>query len=87
MKANNELQNIKYGIVAYTIKGDHQKPYISILHFCGYETPPTDDDLKSLELELETTEEFGLVGRINKDVKLMIATEDMIEQFKKALDN
>ena len=85
-KEKQNPDNIKYGIIAYTIKGNHQKPQISVLHFCGYEAPPTDADLKALELELSTTEEFGLMGRINNDVLLMTLDEYSTEQIKKSLD-
>lgn len=79
--------NIKHGIIAFTVTGEEDSPTISVLHFCGYEEPPTEHDWKNLEDELNTDEDFGLVGRINKDVFLMVADEKMVVKMKLAVNS
>ena len=79
MKTKPNLQDFKYGLIAYTLKGKKSNPYLSIIHFCGYMHPPTEEDIKMLEMELDIDEEFGLVGRINKDVFIMKATPEMVK--------
>lgn len=73
---------IKGGIIAVAKKDDDQ---LSILHFCGYEHEPTDADVEALEKELNTDEEFGLVGRINKDVWLVIAAPELVKIYAKEI--
>jgi hypothetical protein len=75
---NDELAKFKYGLVACTKIDDEQ---ISILHFCGYERPPTEEDIKALELELNTDPEFHLVGRVGQDVFIIRATQDMCDFY------
>ena len=72
---------INYGIVALSNENDKMK----ICHFCGYEKQPTDTDKKLLEEELNTDETFGLVGRINKDVFLFNAPEDVVKLYAKEI--
>lgn len=74
---------IKYGIVAYTLDANKELPTINVLHFCGYEAPPTQQDIDSLARELNTDPEFDLVGRIGKDVLLMPAKDWMIREMAK----
>lgn len=70
---------VNYGIVAYTIDKKKELPNMTILHFCGYDAPPTKADIKSLAEELNTDESFGLVGRVGKDVFLTEATDNMVK--------
>jgi hypothetical protein len=81
MNNENFLSNVKFGLIAVT-DNDPQKKKQPILHFCGYSTPPNEADKKLLEMELNTDPEFGLVGRINKDVFIIEATEDIVARFK-----
>jgi len=76
-----KLHDIRYGIIAYTLI-DKDSPKIEILHFVGYWEKPTKHDWKHCEEELNTDPEFDLVGRINKDVFLMEATEDILEHYR-----
>lgn len=64
---------INHGIIA--VEGN------KILHFCGYEQPPTVHDFENLEQELKTDPEFGLTGI---PFVLMQAPAELIEQFKYA---
>ena len=69
-----------YGIIAYTIV-NKEHPRMSILHFCGYEESPTTEDFLNLTSELNTDEEFGLVGRIGVDVFLLEASPIIVKHF------
>ena len=73
-----KLTDFPYGLIAITASKNPKMA--SILHFCGYMHPPTEDDIKTLELELDIDEEFGLVGRINKDVFVVVAPKDIVER-------
>lgn len=69
--------NIKYGLIAIPaeeIDAERQR----VIHFCGYETEPTEADRTSLYQELATDEELGLVGR---DIILKPAPQWLIEQI------
>lgn len=75
---------INYGIIAYTLE-NRENPRLSVLHFCGYESPPTDLDMFTLKEELNTDPEFGLVGKIDKGVFLMVAPLEVVDHFKKII--
>jgi len=85
---NNEdfLNDVKFGLMAVT-GYDPEKTKLAILHFCGYPMPPTEADKKMLEVELNTDPEFGLVDRINKDVFVIEAPEDIVKLFKTPNEN
>ncbi len=86
MSGEDFLSNIKFGLIA--VAGDDpEKRMLSILHFCGYPSPPNETDKKLLEMELNTDPEFGLVGRINKDVFIIEAPEDIVTMFKTPNEN
>ena len=77
--------DIKYGIVAYTLEGPKDKPVIAILHFCGYENPPTQQQIDGLAEELNTDPEFNLVGRIGVDVLLTEASDAMVREMARQM--
>lgn len=77
-----DLDEFGYGLIAITQYPEDKKAgMISIVHFCGYPKPPTQTDIKSLEEELNTDPEFGLVGRIKKDVFIVEATPEMVKMY------
>jgi hypothetical protein len=85
---NDELEKFKFGLIAVCQSNDDKlKGQIEILHFCGYEYPPTENDKKSLENELNIDPEFSLVGRINKDVFIINATPEMVDFYIKNVDD
>lgn len=78
----NAMDVFKYGLIAVEQTTEDRKDgLLTILHFCGYMSPPTENDKKSLENELNTDSEFGLVGRINKDVFIVEAPDDMVKFY------
>jgi hypothetical protein len=79
---SNSLDDIKYGLVAITQSDEDLNAEVgTVVHFCGYTHPTTDEDIKSLGEELNADPEFHLVGRINKDVFIIRATAEMIEFY------
>jgi len=79
---NDDLAQFKYGLIGCAkLDDDH----ISILHFCGYPSPPTDEDIKALELELNSDPRFGLVGRVGRDVFIIRATQEMCDYYLSAV--
>lgn len=78
-----DLSWIKYGLVAASQTAEEEtKHELTILHFCGYGKPPTQNDIAQLKEELNTDPEFGLVGRMGVDVFIMNATPDMVKFYK-----
>ena len=73
---------IRGGIIAVEKLNEDK---IGIVHFCGYEHEPTDADVENLEKKLNTDEEFGLVGRINKDVFLVVASPELVKLYAKEI--
>ena len=82
MSRKKWISEFREGIVAYTV--DPEDPNaVEVVHFCGYVTVPTPESLAALAEELNTDPEFGLVGRICKDVFLMRATPEMVDFYLK----
>lgn len=77
------LEGVTHGIIAVEKQAQGQLNQFKILHFCGYHEPPTIEDRKALHQELNTDPSFGLVGRLDVDVFLMDAPEEVIESMKK----
>jgi|LakMenE01Jun11ns_1017448.scaffolds.fasta_scaffold9726473_2 hypothetical protein len=77
MKSDHKTKDIKYGIVA-VLKEEENQDDSFVVHFCGYWEKPEKSDWDSLREELETDEEFGLIGM---DFELMEATPEMIKHF------
>jgi hypothetical protein len=72
---------VNYAIVAFEdVPTGLEK--INILHVCAYENEPQPDDFTSLFKELDTDPEFGLAGRMGKDVFLMNANVELMNYIK-----
>jgi hypothetical protein len=82
-----EIKKFKYGLIAAEQTAeDEANGEMSILHFCGYVKPPTKEDVVALKEELNTDPEFGLVGRIGKDVFILDASKDVVEFYTNMVD-
>jgi hypothetical protein len=72
---------INYGLIAVQhIDGINFR----ILHFCGYEDPPTDIDKDLLKKELKSDVEFGLT---DEDYIIITADPHIVRQYAKMLNN
>jgi hypothetical protein len=76
-----ELQ-INFGLIVVDPNQDTEM--LDILHFCGYEYPPTEDDADALREELRVDPEFGLQD-IWDQVDILPAPEDVVEEYKQAI--
>lgn len=56
-----------------------------LLHFVGYENMPTELDIEELEKELQTDEEFGLMGI--DDYVIIESTDEELNFFKSMLED
>jgi hypothetical protein len=77
-----KLKDFKFGLIAVVLtnKNDPNNA-MSVVHFCGYPKKPTKHDIEQLENELNTDPEFGLVGRINKDVFVIRASKEITQSI------
>lgn len=75
--------DIKYGILAVDSRQD-EDGMNPIFHFCGYESPPNEDDFDDLRHELSTNEEFGLTEMMDF-VVLVEATSEVVALYREML--
>jgi hypothetical protein len=66
--------NVKFGFVV-----EHEG---KIVHFCGYESAPSQVDIDNLSEELLTDSEFGLEG---KKFKIRLATQEELHYFREVM--
>ena len=67
---------INYGIIVTNKKTQR------LVHFCGYESPPTEYDFTSLKAELATDHDLGLTDQVD-DLFFIEADEAAVEYFRK----
>jgi len=53
---------------------------VDIVHFCGYWSPPTQDDINHLKEELKTDEEFGLTEIADRLI-IQEATPETVDMY------
>jgi hypothetical protein len=75
-----DAMKIRHGLIAISLDGEGM---MNINHFCGYENKPNEIHKAALEQELNTDPQFGLVGRIGKDVHLFDAPSAVVEMYAK----
>lgn len=75
---------INYGIIAVKPQKDNNR-FVDIVHFCGYENKPTQDDMRHFRHELEHDEEFGIGDKIN-DVIITEASGEIIAYYRKKFE-
>lgn len=79
MSAESEIPfEFKYGIIAIR---QAEGGMADILHFCGYEEPPTQADYDALGKELATDKEFGLVASMDQ-IKLVEAPQEIVDLYR-----
>jgi len=77
--------NINYGILAVDSRQD-EEGMNPILHFCGYEESPNEDDFDDLRHELATDDEFGLVEMMDY-VVLIEASSEVVAMYREMLND
>lgn len=68
--------NIAHGLMAVSRDGE-------VLHFCGYEQPPTAADMAGLIEELKTDKTFGLT---EVEFAVVHAPREVIDHYKEAYE-
>lgn len=76
---------IKYGLIVLN-RNDIENGIYEILHFVGYEKEPTDIDISSLKQELNTDENFGLIG-LGDNMIIIKASDETVEEYKDIVKN
>jgi hypothetical protein len=79
-----DIQKFKYGVIAYSFNL-YDIDLIDIVHFVGFEHPITQQDLDNVFQELNTDEEFGLVGKMGNSIFLSPAPQDVIDYYINSL--
>ena len=80
--------NMTHGLIALDrrqVEGESDTDP-SVLHFCGYESKPSQDDINALYLELKVKKEFGL-NEIFEHIVVYDAPEEVIEHFRGDVKN
>jgi len=75
----NRKFEINYGLMI--VDARKQNEDYEILHFCGYEKPPTKIDAYSLREEIKNDPEFGLQDKW-EFVDILLAPKDIVEKYK-----
>lgn len=72
---------INYGLIAVLPDPSAKEEELEILHFCGYESEPSQKEIENLHEELKTDAEFGLVDVADKLV-IIPAPADIVEIYR-----
>lgn len=71
---------IRHGILVLRPAGGDE---YEVVHFCGYEEEPTEDDVAALREELTTDPEFEL--KITDDLIFMPAPDYIVDEYRQIL--
>ena len=77
---------INYGLIAVLPDPSQKEEMLEILHFCGYESEPGENEIESLHQELKVDEEFGLVDVADKLV-IISAPQEIFDFYKNIIIN
>ena len=81
---NEQIMQMKFGIMVLDPElDDHGNP--TVLHFCGYESPPTPECFTDLKRELKENPEFGLTNR--NDLIFAEAPQELVQYFNDQIEN
>lgn len=79
------MEKFTHGIIAVNPTKPDENDNLEVLHFVGYWTEPTEEDVLSLWKELNEDEEFGLKNQID-EIELIPAPEDIVEIYNNMVD-
>ena len=80
-------ENMKYGLIVIDpTEAQNENDESTILHFCGYETQPTQSDVNSLFEELSTNEDFGLTDKMDI-IEIYDAPQEIVDMYREGLLN
>ena len=64
----------------------HDDGHLSVVHFVGFWGEPSEADFKSIEDEVKTDPEFGLI-EITNHLEFKPASQDAIDYFNQGIEN
>jgi len=76
--------NMNYGLIV--VDPLQEGEMMDIIHFCGYEVPPTKNDAAILREELMTDPEFGLT-EIAEHLDILPAPDDIVKKYRDDYEN
>ena len=74
------MDKFTHGIMVIDHSQIHDDGHLSVVHFVGFWTEPSDADFTMVKNEVETNPKFGLV-EIAEHLELIPATQDAIDFF------
>lgn len=74
------LKDIKYGLIAIDTNQEGEE-FLDILHFCGYEEEPTENEVIDLYRELSEDEEWGLTEMMDR-ILIIPAPQEIVESYR-----
>ena len=76
------LFDINYGVVVFSKKETELGLY-NILHFAGFETPPTDSDINHIREEALYDEDFKLINEYDEsDIYAVEADKSTVDKYR-----
>ena len=87
--------DMKYGLIALLpmefshLLEEELEEYedgFAIVHFCGYQVPPSEDDREKLQEELERDFRFGLTEVADKII-IKDAESELVQLYKDMINN
>jgi hypothetical protein len=85
MNNMEEIKEFTHGIMAINPNQPDENDDLEILHFVGYWSEPTEDDVISLWEELKTNGDFGLKDYMD-EVELRPAPTEIVEYYNKVVN-
>lgn len=77
---------INYGLMVFDPEIPEENGEKEIVHFCGFEENPSQNEIEHLREELRTDEEFGLT-EVWERLVIIPAPYDIVEQYRKMINN
>ncbi len=77
---------INYGLMAVKTKAYEEERLLKVVHFCGYEYPPTEHEWREFERELKEDSEFSpFLKSIEGGYTMMVAPQSVIDFMKESI--
>jgi len=74
------MEKFTHGVMVIDPKNPNEDGTIPVIHFVGYWSEPSGDDVYALYEEFKTDEELGLTETID-ELEIVRATPDALEYF------
>lgn len=74
------MEKFTHGVMVIDPKNPNEDGSIPVVHFVGYWSEPSEDDVYGLYEEFKTDKEFGLTEKID-DLELTPASQEVLEHF------